>query len=262
MQQFVPSQVRDFIDERLPAAREQMRGGQAMDIVGPEYVGALAHIVYMIDRIPEHLLFRTSAKPGDFGEPLQAIRAAVDTWRSGNQSFVLRALIGRGAHPVSLLRRYFDSLPDEGPGERNEALAFIDEGDLRQNLETDIRAVEDAIDRRGWKSATVLGGSVIEALLLSALLKRAEDAHRAAGSLPRRPPTDLHEWTLDPLTEVARSLKIVSNETADLCRTARNYRNLIHPGRNVRLSQSCDRGTALAVLAAIERVMAELRGAG
>jgi hypothetical protein len=261
MQQFVPSQVRDFIDERLPAAG-QMGGGQAIDIIGPEYVGALAHIVFMVDRISEHLLFRSGSRATDFGESLQAIRAAVDTWRSGNQSFVLRPLVGKGVHPVTVVRRYFDALPDEGPGERSEALAFISDDDLRQNLETDIRAVEDAIDRRSWKSATILGGSVIEALLFFALLKRQDDACKAGASLQRRPPADLHEWTLDPLTEVARSLKVVSSGTADLCRTAKNFRNLIHPGRAVRLAQTCDRGTALAVLAAIELVMTELRRAG
>jgi hypothetical protein len=39
---------------------------------------------------------------------------------------------------------------------------------------------------------------------------------------------------------------------------ARDFRNLIHPGRAQRTGADCDRGTALTALAAIELVVRDL----
>ena len=66
------------------------------------------------------------------------------------------------------------------------------------------------------------------------------------------------DWSLHHLTEAARSLKILSEQTAAQCRIAKGFRNLIHPGRAARLAQKCSLGTALSALAAVEHVVGDL----
>ena len=58
--------------------------------------------------------------------------------------------------------------------------------------------------------------------------------------------------------EVAAELNLIGTETAMQCRLAKDYRNLIHPGRAQRLGQACNRGTALSAVAAVEHVVNDL----
>jgi hypothetical protein len=53
---------------------------------------------------------------------------------------------------------------------------------------------------------------------------------------------------------------VVDRETATQVDLAREFRNLIHPGRSARLAKVCDRGTALSALAAVELIVSDLCG--
>lgn len=111
-----------------------------------------------------------------------------------------------------------------------------------------------------WKPATVIAGSVVEALLLWALQQRtATGIETSVKSLKlSRDPKDLLSWSLHPLIEVASDLKILGRATTDQCRIAKDFRNLIHPGRAERLKTRCTRGTALSAVAAMEHVIDDL----
>ncbi len=65
-------------------------------------------------------------------------------------------------------------------------------------------------------------------------------------------------WGLHQYIDVAAELDLISDESADQARLAKEYRNLIHPGRSARLAQVCDRATALSALAAVEHVVRDL----
>jgi len=78
------------------------------------------------------------------------------------------------------------------------------------------------------------------------------------GILPSDPRGDLDKWKLHSFIEVAAKLEVIGEDTAKQARLAREYRNLIHPGREKRLGQKCDRGTALAAVASVERVVSDL----
>lgn len=71
--------------------------------------------------------------------------------------------------------------------------------------------------------------------------------------------SNLEDWTLYELIEVSEELKIVTPDTAKQARLAKDFRNLIHPGRNIRLGQTCNRGTALSAVAAVEHVIVDLK---
>ena len=76
----------------------------------------------------------------------------------------------------------------------------------------------------------------------------------------RDPGADLEGpgWHLHEYIEVAAHLGIVKPDTATLVRLAKDFRNLIHPGRAARLGQKCDRATTLGALAAVEAVARDL----
>ena len=130
----------------------------------------------------------------------------------------------------------------------------------------DISTAHNSLANGESKSATVMAGAAIEALLLWALQEHTTRAERdqaaqalmGVGTLTKKPGTNLQQWVLDQFIEVGAYLAIIDADTAIQARLARNYRNLIHPGRAIRLGQTCDRGTALSAAAAVELVSRDL----
>lgn len=114
----------------------------------------------------------------------------------------------------------------------------------------------------------MLAGSATEALLLWAIqeaerhkpgtIPTAVAALLKARTLPKKPSTNPEQWSFIELIEVAHQLKRISDDTATQARLAKDFRNLIHPGRARRLGQICDRATAFSGLAAVEAVVRDL----
>jgi hypothetical protein len=112
------------------------------------------------------------------------------------------------------------------------------------------------------KAATVLAGSVLEALLLWALTRPAykTKAPTTKGA-PKRNGNVLpiDEWQLSALITVSAKLDVLfTPDTITEARLAQNYRNLIHPGKERRLKQLCDTGTARVALAAVGHTALDL----
>jgi hypothetical protein len=53
-------------------------------------------------------------------------------------------------------------------------------------------------------------------------------------------------------------MEIIKSETFTLALPAKGFRNLVHPGRSIRLGEKCNRGTAYTALAALEHVVNDL----
>ena len=75
-------------------------------------------------------------------------------------------------------------------------------------------------------------------------------------SLSRGP--DLVDWDLYCYVAVAASLKIIEPDTRTAAGLAKNFRNLIHPGKAVRQQQQCDRGTAFGATGALDHVVRDV----
>ena len=100
---------------------------------------------------------------------------------------------------------------------------------------------------------------VVEALLLWALQQQNPSA--VSGAAARRSlnvSSNLEKWSLYEYIEVASELTLITAETATQCMLAKDFRNLIHPGRAQRLAQECNRGTAFSAVAAMEHVINDL----
>jgi hypothetical protein len=133
---------------------------------------------------------------------------------------------------------------------------FIPNGVERTTLQNDISGVERAIHNGEWKAATVLAGSVIEALLLWALTQDTK-ATLAATNVPKGK-NDVGRWDLVDLIKVAHELKLITNNTAKQTDLARDFRNLIHPAVAERKKMFADRPTAFGAFASMDLVAADL----
>ena len=71
-------------------------------------------------------------------------------------------------------------------------------------------------------------------------------------------PGSLSSWSLPEYVDVAAELNLITATTATQSKLVKDFRNLIHPGRSVRLGQICNRGTALSAVAGVELVIQDL----
>ncbi len=262
MPRVVPSIIVTLIDRFFPFAEQ--RETPQLDWQNDK---KLAAILKLIDEIPPELIVLDTPDYVNFVSSIAAIQTTLDVWRTRGGTVRSLDYIPEldNLHPVVVLRDCLDLCPDESPSPSTVELTFISQSDLRENLRTDISTAYQALANGEYKATTVLAGSTVEALLFWALQQCDDTDIRAAintlligGVLTSDPGSNLHRWTLHPLIRVAKQLNIIVDETAAEAKLAQNFRNLIHPGRAVRLRQSCDRGTALSALAAVEHVVRDL----
>jgi hypothetical protein len=129
------------------------------------------------------------------------------------------------------------------------AFDFITNRDFRTSLEADYRELELCMKAEAWKAVHVLAGSIIEALLIDSLQSSgysgcSEDA--------------LLRMELNQVISVSRTEGILSQKAADLSSVIRSYRNLIHPGRLIRLDEVVDQNGAVVAKTLVEMITDEV----
>lgn len=127
---------------------------------------------------------------------------------------------------------------------------YITEREFRKSLEADDAEMRRCADVEAWKSVQVLAGSIVESLLIDYLVSATSPAKLSKDPLK----IDLAE-----AITICRNQSVLTERTADLCSVIRSYRNLIHPGRMVRLGeQPPDRGSSSIALALVDIIADEL----
>jgi hypothetical protein len=230
----------------------------------------LAALVKLVDAVPQDLIVLEPAQYAALIASVACIKAMGDVFQSSRAPSTLALrLRGYDENPVFLVRKAMAACPDEAPSRATTGLVFIADQPLRESIRLDMSAAHQSLSQGEWKGATVLAGSAVEALLLWALQERDKNKPGEISAavrvllgktLNRDPGSDLEGqgWHLHEYVEVASHLQIIKPDTATLVRLAKDFRNLIHPGRAARLGQKCDRGTALGALAAVEAVSRDL----
>lgn len=262
MPRIVPSRVVRFLTSNAIAESPGLI--VRMDNAKP---GVLSGVLFLLDQIPDELLTMDDETYASLITAREQNKDILDTWTSNRNANVQRFSfqVSTSQNPLEIIRAALAKCPDESPALATSELKFITDAALRTNLRIDIGAVNRALSDGEWKAATVLAGSAIEALLLWSLSQRpsadislATAALLASGELTRQPDQNPERWDLHEFTEVAANLNIIKKDTHTETRLAREFRNLIHPGRAQRLGQICDRGTALASVAALDHVVRDL----
>jgi hypothetical protein len=255
MPRVVPSQVVRYIDHAFP----KWTSNDTEKAANLDYThsGRVSAIVSLAERVPDHLLVLGVQEYADFIASIEVLRSCLPMWQQHGSSFQPRS-----GEPVRAIRRLLAKCPDEHPSPSTHELAFVTDPELRADLRLDIAAVNQALVNGEWKAATVLAGGAVEALLLWRLLQVDSKEIAAAEAKLKRKSRPLLEWDLHGFIEVATICPdpnpLIRPETAIQLRLAKDFRNLIHPGRAIRLSQRCSRATALAAIAGLEMVVGDL----
>jgi hypothetical protein len=247
MSRVLPSQVVALIDRSFP-------GWQA----NPQFpiysgsAGVLSAIVSLANKIPDELITISGDDYTDLVHGLGALTHAVARWnaRGGDDP---PAWI-RSKSPVAIVREALAKCPDENPAPATVELTFIGDEPLRKSIRMDLSNATNALHNGDWKSCTVLAGAAVEAMLLWII--QDDPGGLASATKPSTPP---ERWDLVDLIRGAREMNCITEATASQANLARDFRNLIHPGRAQRTGTVCDRGTALSALAATELVVRDLR---
>jgi hypothetical protein len=276
MPHVVPSDVVTFIDRAFPTAASEGEGTGPLtltesNLLSEITIGRFETLLELTDQVPDRLLVLDSSCFAEFVVARATIRSGVAGYRRA-------ALADRGTRmplrslnrvpAVAALRREMAKCPDQAPSPRASGLDFISDVEYRDSLRVDLSTITNALAHDEWKPATVLSGSVIEALLLWALKARTHVDLRVAVDAvdsqrlfsPRKKPDigELDRWDLVDYILVAKELKEIGEDAATIANKVRDFRNLIHPGRSVRLGQTCTKGTAQVAYGALEMVVENL----
>jgi hypothetical protein len=231
----------------------------------------LQGVLDLVQEIPSELIDVPEERFADFTLGVGSIRVQIARWIAAGPNYstpqlgIVSPVLGRNA--VSVIRDVLLQCPDSFPPRAAQDLSFITDQDLRASIRQDIGDAQRAFQNAEWKAATVLAGASIEALLLWRLsdpprtpseLKRAGEEAVAARKLSRQPKANLNEWDLCDYIWVAHGLQIIKDVTAAQADVAREFRNLIHPGRAARKGIVCHRGTAHSALGGVDHVVSDL----
>ena len=121
--------------------------------------------------------------------------------------------------------------PIDNPITEKRHFKFISNPDLRAIIERDYGELQRAYISSCWKSVIILCGGAIEAILTD-LLVQNETAAKAAKSAPQN--SEITRWDLSNLIDVAVERSLVSDGIKKLSHSLREYRNLVHPGNELR----------------------------
>jgi hypothetical protein len=256
MPQVMPSQVVKTIDQLFPHASQDQRS----IVLDSSQKTKLRGIIDLYEHVPDQLLVLSSEDYADLVFALSTITQYLAYWTSHGDVGSLPVVSG-GFDSITVVRRLLAKCPDEHPPPATTDLSFISPDDLRQSIRADIGAAQRALDNNEWKAATVLAGSAIEALLhwrLSQLPATDLAAAIPAAGLSSPPHSNLDQWNLNQFILVSRAASIIEEDTKTSALLAKDYRNLIHPGRAARLGIRCDRGTAHSALGALYQTIRDL----
>jgi hypothetical protein len=259
MARVMPTQVVQTIDDLFPHAKKNVRGG-----LNAGHSPYLVGLLQLLKGVPDELITVSSAEYVDLVLAVSMIEETLAHWKAmrGVGGLSGEMLDVKGTDAVSVIRRVMIECPDEIPPSGATELLFVTDPALRDNIRSDLGAVNRALNNAEWKAATVLAGATIEALLHWRLQEPSGAAEQAAVNKRKISKPDIDRWELHDFIEVADEGNLLSPDTCKAARLAQNFRNLIHPGRAARLDQPCNRGTAYSAVGALEHVIEDLRKEG
>ncbi|GHO95421.1 hypothetical protein KSF_054690 [Reticulibacter mediterranei] len=126
---------------------------------------------------------------------------------------------------------------------------FMSDISLRNSLENDYYELEKCMKSNAWKAVHVLAGSIIETLLLDYLIET---------EYSRRTSTDLKNIRFVNMINICKNEGVLTNKSAELSHVIREYRNLIHPERTIRINETVDENSATVAQALVRMIVEEI----
>jgi hypothetical protein len=212
----------------------------------------------LVDELASELL---SLNTRDF-EP--AVRSRLMVLKAHIRHFVRERHFNQGALKDKLreLRSLLDSYLGEGSRGVARSFPFITDAELKRIIERDYSELKlKLFPDEAWKSVVVMAGSILEAILFDVL---TQPNNKANANASLKAPRDKHQqpidittgdWKLFNLIEVAVDLKILPPERGDaIDQVLRDYRNFVHPKKEVKARHLCNEAEALLAIGALDAV--------
>ena len=127
---------------------------------------------------------------------------------------------------------------------------FVADYKYRSLLLRDFEELKKCLDIKASKSVLILSGSIIETVLLEFF------THNLPGNLTKQ---QLLRKSLADLINLAESIDLISKQSKELSTVVKNYRNLIHPGREVRTNEQFDFDTATVSFSLVKIILKEVK---
>ncbi|MCU7550888.1 hypothetical protein OCK74_17340 [Chitinophagaceae bacterium LB-8] len=112
---------------------------------------------------------------------------------------------------------------------------FVSDETFQTILERDYDELQRCLGSKAAKSVLILAGSIVEALLSDYFIENLPAGHTQATIL---------NLALSNLLDLAENEGLISRSDKNLATVIKDYRNLIHPGREVRKNEQFDFETA------------------
>lgn len=257
MPRVVPSQIVYYIDS-LRKNTTNLLGLKKEVQVTTSTIGYLNGLLRLIDELPDEYLTIDGKEYCDFVLATTSIANVTKTWRPGGNIPYGKVPPVQGVDVLHIIHMALEKCSDTVAASSTTALPFIAEKEIRDSIRVDLSSATSAVHNAEWKAATVLAGSVCEALLLWAIPKTTDFKPEEIKSVVGKK-VSLERLDLTGFIKLAVHVKIITVGTSIIANRARDYRNLIHPGRAERTKHACDRATALAALAAAESIIRNLK---
>lgn len=138
---------------------------------------------------------------------------------------------------------------------------FIHDSQLKAIIERDYHDLETKlIPDKAWKSAVVLAGSILEAILYDVFLNpnynsRATGSTRAPRERGSVKSLSNGQWTLDELIKVADNIGILpADHIRNIDQSLRHFRNFVHPTKELRGKYECGEPETSLAKGALDRI--------
>lgn len=127
---------------------------------------------------------------------------------------------------------------------------FIADEKFRKILIRDFEELNKCLDAKASKSVLILSGSIIESILTD--------------YFSNFPPNELNpkkvlNMELAVLIDLAFDNKLISQSARDLSTVIKNFRNLIHPGREIRKNEKFDFDSAIVAKSLLNIILKEIK---
>lgn len=126
---------------------------------------------------------------------------------------------------------------------------FVGDRDFQQILKRDFVEVQKCIEIGANKSAVILSGSILETLLSDFFIENLPEGKNRQ---------DILKLSLNALLELAVQQNVISQSDNSLATVLKSYRNLIHPGREVRSKESIDNPTTKMAYSILELLLTKI----
>jgi hypothetical protein len=142
--------------------------------------------------------------------------------------------------------------------EKKSAFWFIKEPKLKKLIETDWEEIQRVYRVDAWKSTILLCGGVLEGILINELSEKEADAKDAYLRIRNnKEPQELNRWQLIDLVDITKELDLFPTGAFHLTHAVREYRNLIHPGKQLREDIEVTEEQAAIVFNAVKSLLIE-----